>query len=211
MARLPAGHFFARLLDTEHTPTVCMKPGVGTDMAIRNVGRRGAMVIGGAAALSASAVFAQEPPKPASIVVNHSGGAMGAAMRKAFFNGFEKKYGIRVVETSPADFGKLRAMAMGEIPVDDMAAVKGARDVAVLAGMLPEGFIPNSAVKGSAALPEIWTNFPDFEQKAKDLQTAATALADAAQANGFEASKGMVQAVGQSCGGCHRPYRRREE
>jgi cytochrome c556 len=107
--------------------------------------------------------------------------------------------------------GKLRAMAMGEIPVDDMAAVKGARDVATLAGMMAEGFIPNSAVDGSAALPEIWTNFSDFEQKAKDLQTAATALADAAQANGFEASKGMVQAVGQSCGGCHRPYRRREE
>ena len=31
-------------------------------------------------------------------------------MRKAFFNGFEKKYGIKVVETSPVDFGKLRAM-----------------------------------------------------------------------------------------------------
>ena len=48
--------------------------------------------------------------KPAQIVVNHSGGSMGSAMRKAFFNGFEKKYGIQVVETSPADFGKLRAM-----------------------------------------------------------------------------------------------------
>jgi len=107
--------------------------------------------------------------------------------------------------------GKLRAMAMGEIPVDDAAAVKGARDVAALASMMAEGFIPNSAVKGSAALPEIWMNFPDFEQKAADLQKAAAALADAAQANGFEASKGMVQAVGQSCGGCHRPYRRREE
>jgi putative spermidine/putrescine transport system substrate-binding protein len=35
---------------------------------------------------------------------------MGTAMRKAFFNGYEKKYGIKVVETSPADFGKLRAM-----------------------------------------------------------------------------------------------------
>ena len=43
-------------------------------------------------------------------LVNHSGGSMGSAMLKAFFNGFEKKYGIRVVETSPVDFGKLRAM-----------------------------------------------------------------------------------------------------
>lgn len=107
---------------------------------------------------------------------------------------------------------KLRAMAMGEIPVDDAAAVKGARDVAALAGMMADGFIPNSGtVKGSRALPDIWTNLPDFEKKAADLATAATALADAAQANGFEASKGMVQAVGQSCGGCHRPYRRAEE
>src|SRR5215472_8690087 len=51
-----------------------------------------------------------EPAKPSQIVVNHSGGAMGTAMRKAFFTAYEKKYGIRVVETSPADFGKLRAM-----------------------------------------------------------------------------------------------------
>jgi cytochrome c556 len=107
--------------------------------------------------------------------------------------------------------GKLRAMAQGDIPVDEAAAVKHARDTASIAAMMPEGFIPNSAVKGSAALPEIWTNFSDFQQKAKDLENAATALADAAQANGFESAKGMVQPVGQSCGGCHRPYRRREE
>ena len=68
-------------------------------------------MLGGAAAVTAAGpAFGQEPPKPASIVVNHSGGSMGSAMRKAFFNGFEKKYGIKVVETSPADFGKLRAM-----------------------------------------------------------------------------------------------------
>jgi cytochrome c556 len=77
--------------------------------------------------------------------------------------------------------------------------------------MIVEGFIPNSAVEGSAALPEVWTNMADFQQKAADFQNAAQALADAANQNGFEAAKGMVQAVGQSCGGCHRPYRRRQE
>ena len=107
--------------------------------------------------------------------------------------------------------GKLRAMAQGDIPVDNAVALKNAKDTAALAGMLPDGFIPNSIVKGSLALPDIWKNFPDFQMKANDLQMAATALADATQANGFEASKGMVQAVGQSCGGCHRPYRKRDE
>ena len=104
-----------------------------------------------------------------------------------------------------------RGMAQGEITVDEAAFAKHARDVAVLAAMIPEGFIPNSAVEGSAALPEVWTNMADFQAKAADLQNAAQALADSAATNGFEAAKGMVQAVGQSCGGCHRPYRRRQE
>ncbi len=106
---------------------------------------------------------------------------------------------------------RLRGMAQGEIPANDATFTKDAHDVATLAGMIPEGFIPNSAVPGSAALPEIWMNMDDFHQKAMDLQTAAQALADAASQNGFEAAKGMVQAVGQACGGCHRPYRRRQE
>jgi cytochrome c556 len=104
-----------------------------------------------------------------------------------------------------------RGMAQGEIAVDEAAFAKHASDVAVLAGMIVEGFIPNSAVEGSAALPEVWTNMADFQQKAADLQSAAQALAAAASQNGFEAAKGMGQAVGTSCGGCHRPYRSRQE
>lgn len=51
-----------------------------------------------------------EPPKPSQIVVNASGGSMQTAMRQAFSDPFEKQYGIKIVETSPVDFGKLRAM-----------------------------------------------------------------------------------------------------
>ena len=82
-------------------------------MDTKRLHRRHALsLLGGAAAVGvAGPAFAQaEPAKPAQLVVNHSGGSMGSAMRKAFFNGFEKKYGIKVVETSPVDFGKLRAM-----------------------------------------------------------------------------------------------------
>lgn len=54
--------------------------------------------------------FAQEPAKPDSIVVNAAGGAVNDALRKAFFSEFESRYGIKVIDTSPTDFGKLRAM-----------------------------------------------------------------------------------------------------
>lgn len=63
------------------------------------------------ALFAAPDAFAQaEPPKPAQIVVNDSGGAMQNAMRSAFYNEFEKRYGIKVVNTSPVDLGKLQAM-----------------------------------------------------------------------------------------------------
>jgi putative spermidine/putrescine transport system substrate-binding protein len=56
-------------------------------------------LLGGAAAMGATGpAFAQaEPPKPAQLVVNHSGGAMGTAMRKAFFNGDRPPRGGPVV------------------------------------------------------------------------------------------------------------------
>jgi len=40
--------------------------------------------------------------------------------------------------------GKLRAMAQGDIPVDNAVALKNAKDTAALAGMLADGFIPNT-------------------------------------------------------------------
>ncbi len=95
-------------------------------MSTKNLRRRQAMGLAGAAVVTgASSAFAQEPPKPAQIVVNHSGGSMGTAMRKAFFTTYEKKYGIKVVETSPADFGKLRAMVDSGNVEWDMTEIGG--------------------------------------------------------------------------------------
>ncbi len=75
-------------------------------------GSVGAILAASAALLlGAPAAHGQgEPPKPARIVINDSGGEMQNAMRKAFYDEFEKRYGIKVVATSPVDLGKLRAM-----------------------------------------------------------------------------------------------------
>jgi putative spermidine/putrescine transport system substrate-binding protein len=63
-----------------------------------------------AGVLSAHVAEAQSPAKPPQIVVNDSGGATQAANRKTFYTDFEKKSGIKIVNTSPVDLGKLRAM-----------------------------------------------------------------------------------------------------
>lgn len=63
-----------------------------------------------AALLLAPSAHAQAPAKPAQIVVNDSGGATQAANRKTFYTAFEQKNGVKIVNTSPVDLGKLRAM-----------------------------------------------------------------------------------------------------
>ena len=68
------------------------------------------LVAGVLTAGAMGAVQAQEPPKPAQIVINDSGGDMQNAMRSIFYSEFEKRYGIKVVNTSPVDLGKLQAM-----------------------------------------------------------------------------------------------------
>ncbi|MES2710737.1 MAG: ABC transporter substrate-binding protein [Pseudomonadota bacterium] len=66
----------------------------------------------GVATLAAPGIVSAQtvPPKPDRIVVNASGGAMNSIFRRSYFAAFERRHGIRVVDTSPVDFGKLRAM-----------------------------------------------------------------------------------------------------
>lgn len=76
------------------------------------MGTRRELLVGAAAALVApSAGLAQTaPPKPRQLIINASGGSQIAALRQIYFNDFENETGIKIVDTSPVDFGKLRAM-----------------------------------------------------------------------------------------------------
>ncbi len=125
--------------------------------------------------------------------------------------GLAVQYRQSVMRSLGYKVAAVRAMATGEVPVDEAKFRKDTADVAALAGMLPEGFIPSSSSADSNAKAEVWTNMADFQQKAADLKNAADALAATAASQGFEAAKGMVQAAGSSCGACHRPYRERAE
>jgi cytochrome c556 len=115
---------------------------------------------------------------------------------------------MRVAANKSATVG---AMARGEVPVDEAAFAKAVNDLNAVAGMMPEGFMPQGAPEGSRALPEIWTNWADFESKAAALVTATQGLADATRTGGFAAGSPLVQNMAGNCGGCHRTYRMRTE
>ena len=73
--------------------------------------RREVLAATAAALVVPRSAFAQaEPPKPKQLVINASGGSQIASLRENYLNDFEKETGIKIVDTSPTDFGKLRAM-----------------------------------------------------------------------------------------------------
>jgi cytochrome c556 len=125
------------------------------------------------------------------------------------YQAYAYRHGLMTVIGSR--LGILRGMATGDVPVDNERFVKAAADMAVLATLVREGFPEGSDVPGSRALPEIWTDPADFDNKIQDFEAAAAALADTAEAGGFAAAQGSVDGLAQSCGACHRPYRAPEE
>ena len=97
-------------------------------------------------------------------------------------------------------------MAKGNRAQDPALFAATAREIAMLAPFIPEGFIPNSVVEESLALPEIWENFDDFKEKASDLEKAALNLADVAEKD-YKKATGMLRKFAGNCGGCHREYK----
>jgi cytochrome c556 len=91
----------------------------------------------------------------------------------------------------------------------DTAAVAAEADkLAKAAPKIPALFPPGSLEGKTAAKPEIWQKWPEFEAAAKNMETEAVKLRDTAKTN----DKAKVEAAvkefgGKACGTCHRPFR----
>jgi len=111
--------------------------------------------------------------------------------------------------------GTLRDMAEGNTEVDSDVFTEYAEDLAAVAGMVVDGFIPGSDVDslpGSAALPELWANWDDFLERAETLEDVAHDVAELAEEGGFAAGQTVAaEEIGPACGGCHRNYRQRDD
>ena len=71
--------------------------------------------------------------------------------------------------------------------------------------LFPEGTL--SPAK-SAAKPEIWQKWPEFEAAAKNLTTRAEQLRETAKSKNGPATLAMVKDFGRlACGACHTPFR----
>jgi len=69
--------------------------------------------------------------------------------------------------------------------------------------MFPKGSETGHDTK---AKPAIWTDKPGFDRDAANMVAASEKLVQAAESNDKAAFAAGFQAVGKSCGGCHKAY-----
>lgn len=111
------------------------------------------------------------------------------------------------------NLGALGAMAKGNIAYDADAASAIAANLVSLSTLSQAGLWPQGSDSGSnantAALPEIWSMYPDIATKAKAL-TDATAAMSLVAGTDLASLQGAMGQVGGACGACHKAYRQKK-
>ncbi len=110
-----------------------------------------------------------------------------------------------------SNFAPLAGMATGKTPFDPAVAQLRADRVAMLAAMVPDGFVEITQGEKSRARSQIWTNRAGFDGHARDLVTRAEALAKLLKAGATQSGDFLhaVQAVDSTCDDCHDDFRSR--
>jgi len=110
--------------------------------------------------------------------------------------------------------------AQGQMFAAMKKAIEAKQDPAPFAGdaawmaqwgqMIPSMFPPGSETGGDTkALPAIWSDKAGFDKDAAAFNAAAARLAQVAATNDKAAFAAQFEAVGETCGACHRTYRAR--
>ncbi|WP_133406207.1 c-type cytochrome [Parashewanella tropica] len=137
-----------------------------------------------------------------------------AMMTPALANNFKKpEHAIDYRQSSFSmiayNFGDMSKMLRKKKPMDAAVFKQRAANVAALAKLPLEAFIPGSYKGNTEALAKIDTNKADFEGKMKTFIKNAQLLSQAANSN---ASTGELKkafgAVAKTCKGCHDAYKK---
>ena len=116
-------------------------------------------------------------------------------------------YRQKVMSGIDSHIGAIVAVLRGEVSYAGHLAghARAMHDASI---MLADIFPPGSGVGATRAKPEIWQNWTKFETAIKAFQTASARLVEASESGDMDAVGAALGGVGNSCGGCHKPFRK---
>ena len=111
----------------------------------------------------------------------------------------------RLMKLNGASWADVQAKAKaGQIE----AIAVNAETMALNAMHIPSIFPEGSLTDKSKAKPEVWQKWAEFEKAAKNFETEAEKLREAAKAKNAELTQAIVKDFGRNaCGTCHTPFR----
>ena len=118
------------------------------------------------------------------------------------------KYRRNVMKAVGANMGNLAMFAKGNITFANniITNARGIREELTMAeGLFPEG----TETGDTNALPKLWEDKAGFEAALRDSIAAADAMVTAAGGGAMPTVIEAFRALGKTCGGCHKPYRKK--
>src|SRR5262245_46476805 len=111
----------------------------------------------------------------------------------------------RIMKLQGASWNDIQAKAKaGNIE----AIAVNAETLAITSQMIPGLFPKGSLTDKSKAKPDVWEKWSEFEAAAKNLETEADKLRDAAKSKNEQLTQDIVKDFGRkACGTCHTPFR----
>ena len=117
----------------------------------------------------------------------------------------EYKYREGIMNSAKGHMTSMVAILRGRVHFENLAI--HARGMADVAGIMPTVFPEGSMTDTSESLPEVWSDAAGFKNAMDRFVAAANQMAEAASSGEMSEVGPAMQALGQSCKGCHDDYR----
>lgn len=119
-------------------------------------------------------------------------------------------YRQKVMQSIGGNMGAIGAILKNKLPHQKNIAAH-ARGIQIASMLIESAFKKEIAEGRTDAKPEVWQDWDKFVAAAQKLRDESRQLAVVAQSGDMAAIGAQVKAVGKSCGGCHKPFRKPKE
>jgi len=120
------------------------------------------------------------------------------------------KYRQKVMTSNGASMGAIGDILKHKLPYQSHITIH-AQDIQRMSTVIPDAFKKQITAGKTDAKPEIWKEWDKFAADAEAMGKEAAELAKVAQGSDMAAISAQVKKLGDSCGNCHKPYRKPKE
>ena len=119
------------------------------------------------------------------------------------------KYRQNVMKSTAGHMGAIVDILKNDLPLQ-AHILDHARSIQQNSKMTLAMFPKGTGLGNTKAKPAIWENWSKFESAVQDFERESAKLAKVAESGDIEALAKQVRAIGKTCGGCHRNFRKRD-